>query len=330
MLAISLFWLGVAFIALAILMLFWDSFKQHKLWGLVSLILLVPLVVHMFLHWSELNVRKAFYILILGGLSVVVSIAGGALTQLPFLAEHEVVQVLKEKNIAPSKQAPLPNQEQADAAALAVEENYDPLLTGSEYETLETKEIVPEDINKIHPKATAARYEAITEDERVLAISKWIRLTMIDGKVVEGRLTNVLDEAVLVESSVDGGVLGFSYNNDEIETMAVRLEAGEQLVKTETEEASAESQSVVEGVITDTQDNVQETTSTLEAVTEQLQQPIVDAPVATDEVQAEVEVITPEMEILEEVVSESPANDALDVIEEIVDDSKSLQDPVGQ
>lgn len=330
MLAISLFWLGVALIALAVLMLFWDSFKQHKLWGFAGLILLVPLVVHMVLHWSELNVRKAFYILILGSLSLVVSIAGGALTQLPFLAEHEVVQVLKEKNIAPSKQAPLPNQEQADAAALAVEENYDPLLTGSEYETLETKEIVPEDINKTHPKTTAARYEAITEEERVLAINKWIRLTMIDGKVVEGRLTNVLEEAVLVESSVDGGVLGFSYSNNEIKTMAVRLEEGEQLIKPEPEADSVESESVVEEATTDIQGNVQEIISDPETVTEQLEQPIVDAPSATDEVQTEVEVISPEMEIIEETLDEPLTDDALDVIEEIVDDSKSVQNPVGQ
>jgi len=330
MLAISLFWLGVALIALAILMLFWDSFKQHKLWGLAGLILLVPLVVHMFLNWSELNVRKAFYILVLGSLSLVVSIAGGALTQLPFLAEHEVVQVLKEKNIAPSKEAPLPNQEQADAAALAVEENYDPLLTGSEYETLETKEIVPEDINKVHPKTTAARYETITEDERVLAINKWIRLTMIDGKTVEGRLTNVLDEAVLVESSVDGGVLGFSYSNNEIKTMAVRLEAGEQLAKPEVEAASVESESVVEEISTDIQNEVQQTNSAPEAITEPLQQPVIDTPATVDDVQTEVEVIKPEMEILEPTMEEQPANDALEAIEEIVDDSKSTQNPVGQ
>ena len=312
-------------------MLFWDSFKQHKLWGLAGLVLLVPLVVHIFLNWSELNVRKALYILILGSLSVVVSIAGGALTQLPFLAEHEVVQVLKEKNIAPSEEAPLPNQEQADAAALSVEENYDPLLTGSEYETLETKEMAPEDVNKVNPKATAARYETITEDQRTLAISKWIRLTMNDGKIVEGRLTNVLDEAVLVESSVDGGVLGLSYSNNEIKTMAVRLEAGEQLVKPELEVDSIESEAVVEELTTDIQNEVQETISVPEAVAEPLQQPVVDAaPITVDDVQTEVEVIKPEMEILEPTAEDQPTNDALEAIEEIVDDSKSTQNPVGQ
>jgi len=244
MLAISLFWLGVILVAVALLLLFWDSFKYRKAWALISLILIIPLVVHMFINWSRLNSRKAFYLLLLGILSITVSIVGGALSQLHFLPEHEVVQVLEE-NIAPPKDDPLPNQEQADAAAEAIDESYDPLLTGSEYETLGAKEIIPEDINKDDPNATAARYQQVTLEERVHAVNKWVRLKTANGEIIEGRLTNVLEDAVLIEANVNGGILGLSHKNEDISEMFVRLEAGEELIKSPPQEID-ESQAIVE------------------------------------------------------------------------------------
>ena len=131
MLEIGLFWLGVLIVAIGVLTIFLDTYSKNRLWAVMGLIFLIPLVIHAVLNWSTLNVRKAFYALLVGILAILVSITGGALAHLPFLAEHEVVQVLEE-NIAPPKEEPLPNQEQADAAALSSEEYYDPLLTGSE------------------------------------------------------------------------------------------------------------------------------------------------------------------------------------------------------
>lgn len=350
MLAVSLFWLGVGLVAVAMLILFIDSFKHRKVWSLISLILIVPLLIHMVMNWSKLNVRKAFYIMILGALTIVVSIVGGALAQLPFLADHEVVQVLEE-NIAPQKVEPLPNQEKADAAALAVEENYDPLLTGSEYETLDAKEIVPEDVDKVNPGTVpSARYEVVSEDQRAQAINKWIRLTLIDGKIVEGRLTNVVDEAVLVESSVDGGSLGLSYSDDQIKTMAVRLEAGEQLLSPESNDAESLAEGTPQDILPDAQsdlttiretvDVIEQSSETIEAGDvatpnmEILDQPAPEEPVTetlhqVDEV--EVEVIKPEMKVVQEqTVTEQPATEVLQQVEEMVDDSKSVDSPIGQ
>jgi len=242
MLAVSLFWLGVVLIVTAILMLFWDSFRQRKLWALISLVLIIPLIAHIVLNWSSLSVRRALYISIIGMLSIAVSIVGGALSQLTFLPEHEIVEVLEENIAPPTDDLPLPNQEQADAAAEAVEEGYDPLLTGSEYESLGTQEIIPENIDKTHPKTVTARYQTISSEERMLAVNKWIRLTLTDGTVVEGRLTNVLEDAVLVESSVSGGSLGLSYNDQDISSMDVRLEANERLDKPDNDEMLSDTQ----------------------------------------------------------------------------------------
>ena len=141
MLEAVLFWLGVAFVVVALLMLFLNAFQQNKIWGIAGLILLLPLLVHIFIKWEELTVRKATYAMVIGILTIFVSIAGGALAHLPFLPEHEVVQSLEE-NIAPPKDTPLPNEEQAQAITNP-EEDYDPLLSGSEFEEVDVEKMVP-------------------------------------------------------------------------------------------------------------------------------------------------------------------------------------------
>ena len=53
---------------------------------------------------------------------------------------------------------------------------------------------------------------------------------MTDGRVIEGNLTEIFDDSLIIESNVNGGSLGLSYKNDLIQSVAVRLAAGEQLV----------------------------------------------------------------------------------------------------
>lgn len=301
MLAVGFFWLGVILVILAILMLFVDSFKHRRLWSIISLILLIPLVIHMFVNWSSLNSRKAFYLILLGILSIAVSIAGGALSKVPYIGENEVVKVL-EDNIAPAKDEPLPNQEQADAAALAVEGDYDPLLTGSEYESLESKEIVPENINKTNPNASTARYQLLALGELPRAVNKWVRIKVTDGEIIEGRLTDVLEDGVLVESSVNGGSLGLSYNNDEISEMFVRLEAGESLGKPESDEPA-----------------VDEISSNVDLVTEPLNQDAMSSDGNRDEEQAEGA-----------SAIQDTAQEVLKEVETMVDDSKSVEQTIEQ
>lgn len=229
MLALSLFWLGATLVAATVLMVFWHSYRYRKIWALVSFITLLPLLIHIVLNWQSLAIRKAFYVGLLGFLSMAVGIAGGALAKVDFLPDHQVVHVL-EKKIAPPQQTPLPNQAEADAAAKAIAEDYDPLLTGSEYDRLRTNEIVPDSVNKSHPKARAeAHYERLSTKQRPLAKNKWVRLTMTDGKTIEGVLTDILDDSVLIESMVSGGSVGLSYPEEKIDSIYVRLEAGEQL-----------------------------------------------------------------------------------------------------
>ncbi len=315
MLAIGLFWLGVVLVFSAILMLFWDSFKQRKLWGLAGLLFLVPLVIHAVMSWSALSVRKAVYVLILGILTLTVSIAGGALTHLPFLADNEVVQVLEENIAPPREEQPLPNQEQADAAAQAVEENYDPLLTGSEYEDLETKELAPEAVNLTNPRATAARYQRLNDSERAYAMNKRIRLKLTDGEIIEGRLTNIRDDSVLVESLVNGGVLGLSYNNNDIAEMFVRLEAGEDLPKPDIEEQVEEAAQNLETNVDTSPQSVQ-----------QAGQPST----TIKEAEVQLEEIRPEIREQEVLPAEPATEEVLEKIDTMVDDSKSVENPLGQ
>lgn len=323
MLEVSLFWLGVVLVAAAILMLFLDSFQSKKMWAVISLLLLFPLLIHIFTHWKSLNVRKALYILIIGILGIAVSISGGAISHLSFLPDHEVVNVIEDK-IAPPEDIPLPNQQKADDASLKVEENYDPLLTGSEYEQLEIKEIVPEKINQVARKAPPlARYEVIEEAQRIHAINKRVRVNMADGAIIEGILTEIIDESVIIESEVNGGSLGLSYKNDQIQSMAVRLLEGEQLVAPVEEEIV--NKSILKGkeqsvdTISDDLEELEESSlpslDTQESkviVPEDVQQPISDVQEQASDTSVELKVNNETLEKVEQIVDDPKVLDSID------------------
>ena len=231
MLAVGLFLAGVLIIIAAVLVVFWDMFAKNRLWALVSLILLVPLLIHALFNWSVLNIRRAWYGLVMGLITFLVSITGGALAHLPFLAGHSLVQTL-EKSIAPAAQMPLANQPQADAASLSESENYDPLLTGSEYEQLSEQEIIDgarQASSSGTDVATGLSYHAIAEDQFIHAMNKPVRIRMQNGSMITGRLAGIIDDELLVESMVVGGLLGLSYRQQNIASLEVLLPAGERL-----------------------------------------------------------------------------------------------------
>ena len=334
MLEMGIFWIGVVLIVTAIFMLFLDSFQSKKIWALISLVLIVPLLIHMLLNWSSLYVRKALYILIIGLLAVLVSVSGGVLSQLPFLQDHEVVQVLEDK-IAPPEDVPLSNQQQADTAAESVEDNYDPLLTGSEYETLEIKEIVPEKINQVVRQATpAARYELVADDERIHAINKRVRVIMLDGSVVEGKLTEIVDDSLIVETEVNGGSLGLSYKNEQIQSVAVRLLEGEKLyVPEEPPEVISDEEPAM-----DQQESTIEATETLLGEDIQMMQDVVEGDARDTTVnnipanEVEQQPVSEASETLSTIAPEETVieNEVLEKVEEIVDDTKLLDNVNGQ
>ncbi len=269
MLEMGLFWVGVALMAITLIVLFWHAFQQNRMWGIAG-ILVIPLLAHIFLAWSSLTVRKATYGLIVGVLALLVGVSGGALMHLPFLTQHEVVQTLEE-TIAPPKAIPLPNEEQAKAVS-GQEENYDPLLTGSEFETVDVEQFVPPSIPQQVNKSPATIYQQIMPEMLSKAIDKTIRLNMKSGEMIEGVLTHVEDHAVTVESQVEGGSLGLSYPLNEIDSIAVRLLSSETLETPETiektvdevsEAVSAEGGSAVEA-LPETEEPLQAVTSTYE------------------------------------------------------------------
>ena len=238
MLELALFWVGIAIVVVALLMLFSDAFKRSKGWGIAGLLLLIPLFVHIVMAWTSLTVRKATYALIIGILTVLVSIAGGVLAHLPFLTQHEVVQTLEE-NIAPPKDTPLPNEEQVQAITDPAEEGYDPVLSGSEFEEVDIEKYVPPSETPVVATA-AARYVPVSIEDLPGVINKRVRLSMQDGEVVEGTLTHIEQAALTVESAVEGGSLGLSYKVSEIKSIAVRLAQGEDLpVKQESADPAA-------------------------------------------------------------------------------------------
>ena len=339
MLELGLFWVGVVLVIAALFMLFLDSFQNKRIWAVVSLLLIVPLFIHMVLHWSSLNVRKALYIFIIGLLAVLVSVSGGALSKLSFLPDNDVVQKLEQK-IAPPEDVPLSNQEQADTASLSVDEDYDPLLTGSKYEQLETKEIVPEKINQVVRKpAPTARYELVPDGERMQAVNKRVRVTMTDGLVVEGILTEIVNDSLIVESDVNGGSLGLSYKNDQIQSVTVRLVEGEKLVvpsqediKEVVEEITQEEPVVDSPIIDPQQSNIDAEVliNELESPAN-LEVPELDSEIINDQ-QPNVEVLDSSSLPIETGLEPSVKieDEVLENVQEIVDDTKLLDDIDGQ
>lgn len=320
MLELAIFWIGISIVATALFMLFLDSFQSRRLWAVISLLLIVPLFIHMVFNWSVLNVRKALYVLIIGLLAVFVGVSGGALSKVTFLQDHEVVQVLEEK-IAPPEDTPLSNQEQADEAALGVEEDYDPLLTGSEYELLETKEIVPEKINQVaRDAAPSARYELISDDERIHAVNKRVRVILKDDSVIEGVLTEIVDESLIIESEVNGGSLGLSYKNEQIQSVAVWLMAGEKLYVPETELESTPNQ------VQETNNEIEVTQPEAGLEKADVQSELAPAPSSVIPQADEVEQSAPS-EIIETPVMDA---EVLEKVEEIVDETKLLDNVNGQ
>jgi len=244
MLELGVLLFGVLLIVAALLMLFWDAFQQNKKWGVAGLILLIPLVVHIFSAWNSLTVRKAVYALIIGILAILVSINGGALTHLPFLADHVVVQSLEDA-IAPPKETPLPNEEEAQAVEVPDGDDYDPLITGSEFESSDVKDHIPPSTTLVN-RTPPAVYRLIVPEDLANAINRQVRLTMENGDVIEGTLTHLSESAATVESHVEGGNLGLSYKLDEIKSVAVRLSAGDQL--TVPDQVSDTTDAAVEGM----------------------------------------------------------------------------------
>lgn len=306
MLEIGLFWIGVAIVIVAYLILLLDSFRDNKIWALAGMILIIPLLVHAMLNWSTLNVRKAFYALIVGVLTILVSIAGGALAHLPFLQDHDVVQVLEE-NIAPPKVEPLPNEEQAKTTALSKQKDYDPLLTGSEYEDLAVKEMASEVKNKAININPPSRYQVVTQEELTYAINKQIRMTMLNDEIIVGKLTNIEEDGLLVESSVNGGILGLSYPHAEIKKMEVLLSEGEALIS---EEIATSEETTIEQ---DEEIGLTEEGASMESqMTDEVKQPVIED-IEDDQMQPQT--VTEEvLEAVEEITNEIPDTE-IEVVE---------------
>lgn len=218
MLALITFTIGGLLLLGSVIMLLRRAFGTTMLWGVLGLFF-VPLYIFAIFRWSETRIRKAVYVSLVGILAILVGISGGALSHLPFLPEHEVVSTIEEK-IAPPKETPLPNEAAAQAVELPDEENYDPLLTGGEFEGVGLDDMIP-------PAAMLASVDEAPDFEQIeltqldRAVNKKVILDLIGGEKVEGVLTHFQDESLVVESSVAGGSIGYSYPFANIDTLFV-------------------------------------------------------------------------------------------------------------
>lgn len=218
MLALITFSVGSLLLLVAVAVLLRRAFGTTMLWGILGL-LLAPLYIFALFNWSEIPVRKAVYISLVGMLAMLVGISGGALSHLSFLPENEVVTKIEEK-IAPPKDIPLPNEAAAQAVQLPDTESYDPLLTGGEFEGVKLDEMSPP-AAVLTDNAVTSNFEVIELTELERAVNKRIKLDLLNGEQVEGVLTHYQDESIVVEFFVSGGAVGYSYPIADIESLSV-------------------------------------------------------------------------------------------------------------
>lgn len=219
MLALITFTIGSLLTLAALIVLLRYAFRASMLWGVLGLLFAFPLYIFALFQWSEVPIRKTVYISLVGILAMLVGISGGALSHLTFLPEHEVVSKIEEK-IAPPKETPLPNEAAAQAVEILDEENYDPLLTGGEFEGVKLDEMSPPASIVVNDDSIP-NYEEIEFTEIERAVNKRVKLVLVSDDEIEGTLTHHHDESIIVESFVSGGAIGYSYLMTDIKTLSV-------------------------------------------------------------------------------------------------------------
>jgi hypothetical protein len=277
MLEISIFIAGVLITIIAFLMLFRNAYQQNKIAALVSLVLIFPLVGYLLFNLGLTAVRKAGAVMLIGVIAIVVSIYGGVSKHIYFLEENKIVKQI-EDNIAPKEEGPLPNEREAESTKLSKDEDYDPLLTGTDLEDVELEELLPEPKPEQARSAPVYRYKPVTYEEVQYAINKPVRVTMNDGAVIMGELINVEPDSLMVESLVSGGSVALSYLHTNIKSVEVRLGKGEALEIPPQEQS--EELMIEQEVTTDDASSMQ---SSAESAQEKLSQTIDEVEVGTPE-----------------------------------------------
>ena len=228
MIEITIFIAGVLITIAAFLMIFRDAYQQNQIAAVISLVMIFPLVGYLLFNLSRTATRKAGTVLSVGIVAIIVSIYGGVSEHIFFLEENTIVQKI-EKNIAPKEEGPLPNELQAETAKLLKDDDYDPLLTGTELEDVELEEMLPERKSVEAPRVPVFSYQPVAYEEVQYALNKPVRVTMNDDAVVEGKLVNVESDSLMVESLASGGSVALSYKHTNIKSVEVKLAQGEQL-----------------------------------------------------------------------------------------------------
>ena len=177
-----------------------------------------------------------------------------------------MVQTLEE-TIAPPKDTPLPNEEEAQAVAPINDENYDPLLSGSEFEEVDVEKNVPPSAPPVN-KTPPPKFVPIPLSDLAAVVNKQIRLKMASGETIDGTLTHLDDQAATVESAVEGGSLGLSYRLDEVKSASVRLAAGEQLPKPKSETPTDQDTLALEPAVDNAPAELEQVQQKLEQISE--------------------------------------------------------------
>ena len=241
MFAVIVFYVGLAVLALGWLAAVFHALRDNKLWALLVLLLPVLALVHIALYWKELEVRRSLLMLLLGSALLGVGIVGGAVLKIPFLAQSGLFSELEE--VIPVKEEPLSNEAEAAAIELPEGDNYDPIISGSQYEEVDVEPLAPEEDKTVKlPAGPKKVYRVIAAGNLPAAIGKDLKLTLKNGETKLGKLTQIDEYSVSLESNLGAGEIGYAYPLEEIVQAEVLLTQGESVPEVPKVEEAPEGQ----------------------------------------------------------------------------------------
>jgi len=215
---------GLAVFVLGDLMIASAAYRRGGL--IMGLIGLIPVLnfYHVAVAWTDNKTRNGFLMLVAGALAVAAAFYGGAdetvsekARQVGEQAGVEVPEIRMPVR-APSE-VEAPNQAEVEAAGIDTEES---VLDRSDYiEGFEVQPLPPEDTQAAAVKEIERAWYPVCPADLPGREGKPLRLTTLEGRVLEGKLAGVEEVSLVLEQYVSGGIVNFEYKFDNLERIEV-------------------------------------------------------------------------------------------------------------
>ncbi|HDP89740.1 MAG TPA: hypothetical protein ENN42_07280 [Thioalkalivibrio sp.] len=216
-------WAGIAAFVLGLLMIASSAYRRGLVWGVIGL---VPVVNFYYVAtaWAENKARNGFLLLVAGALAVAVAFYGGAdeaVSQTAKRVGGEVgVEVPDIKMpVKATRDVEVPNQAEVEAAGIDTSES---VLDRSDYvEGFAVQPLPPEGAQSRPAEVVTRLWYPVCPQDLPGREGRPLRLSLKEGRVLEGKLTQAGDISLRLEQYVQGGVVNYEYRYTAIDRIEV-------------------------------------------------------------------------------------------------------------